>query len=58
MTHQERLAHNQANTTIMNAVNDIIFRELGDGNFKTAQTLINLLEELAPVLEFKEHATL
>lgn len=58
MTHQERLAHNQANTIIMNAVNDIIFRELGDGNFKTAQTLINLLEELAPVLEFKEHATL
>ena len=58
MTHLERLAHNQANTAIMNAVNDIIFRELGDGNFKTAQTLINLLEELAPVLEFKEYATL
>ena len=58
MTHQERLAHNQANTTVISAVNDIIFRELGDGNFKTAQTLINLLEELAPVLEFKEYATL
>lgn len=58
MTHQERLAHNQANTATMNAINDIIFRELGNGNLQVAQTLINLLEELAPVLELKEYATL
>lgn len=58
MTHQERLAHNQANTATMNAINDIIFRELGNGNLQAAQTLINLLEELAPVLELKEYATL
>jgi hypothetical protein len=54
MTHEERLAHNQANTAVMNAINDIVFRELGNNNLPTVRTLINLLEELAPVLAFKE----
>ena len=47
------LAWNEANTNVINAVSSIAFREIGNGNFTKAQMLVDLLNELEPVLQYK-----
>ena len=49
-----RLAWNEANTNVINAIAGIAFREVGNGNHETAKMLIELVRELHPVLAYKE----
>ena len=49
-----RLAWNEANTGVINAITGIAFREVGNGNDQKAKMLIDLVAELEPTLCYKE----
>jgi hypothetical protein len=49
-----RLAWNEANTNVINAISGIAFREIGNGNHQKAKMLIDLIAELEPVLNYKD----
>ena len=49
-----RLAWNEANTNVINAISNIAFQEIGNGNSIKAQMLIDLIAELEPTLCYKE----
>ena len=49
-----RLAWNEANTNVINAISDIAFSEIGNGNSPKAQMLIALVAELESTLRYKD----
>jgi uncharacterized SAM-dependent methyltransferase len=49
-----RLAWNEANTNVINAISGIALREIGNGNHQKAKMLIDLIAELEPVLNYKD----
>ena len=49
-----RLAWNEANTGVINAISTIAFQEVGNGNSAKAKMLIDLIAELEPTLCYKE----